>query len=53
MHLPSRKSDADFVSQFNKYLVPFIGSKEHLELIAKYGFTKSELPEKKTEELCK
>jgi len=48
-----RKADADFAAEFNKYLVPFLGSKEHLEITAKYGFTKAELPEKKTEELCK
>jgi polar amino acid transport system substrate-binding protein len=48
-----RKSDTEFVTEFNKYLVPFLGTKEHLEITAKYDFTKEELPSKSTEELCK
>ncbi len=47
-----RKSDADFVAEFNKLLVAYLGTKEHLDLVAQYGFTKAELPEKTTAELC-
>jgi polar amino acid transport system substrate-binding protein len=48
-----RKEDADLLAAFNEQLKPFIGTKEHLELIKPFGFTEGELPERTTAELCK
>src|ERR671919_574993 len=47
-----RPEDQAFVDEFNKQLADFIGSKEHLELVAPFGWTEDELPQMTTEELC-
>ncbi|MBX6321716.1 MAG: ectoine/hydroxyectoine ABC transporter substrate-binding protein EhuB [Rhodospirillaceae bacterium] len=47
-----RKEDKDLLAEFNKYLVPFIGSPEHLALVTPFGFGKGFLPTKTTAELC-
>ena len=47
-----RKEDTSLRNEFNKYLKAFIGSPEHLALVKQFGFTKNELPEKSTAELC-
>lgn len=47
-----RKSDKDLRDAFNKALVPFIGSKEHLALVTPLGFGKGFLPTKTTEQIC-
>jgi polar amino acid transport system substrate-binding protein len=47
-----RPEDQAFVEEFNKQLADFIGSKEHLDLVAPFGWTEDELPQMTTEELC-
>jgi polar amino acid transport system substrate-binding protein len=47
-----RPEDQAFVDEFNKQLAEFIGSKEHLDLVAPFGWTEDELPQMTTEELC-
>jgi polar amino acid transport system substrate-binding protein len=47
-----RPDDQAFVEAFNKELAEFIGTEEHLKLVAPFGWTKDELPEKTTAELC-
>jgi polar amino acid transport system substrate-binding protein len=47
-----RPDDKDFHDAFNKVLVAYRGSDEHLALVEPFGFTKSEMPEKTTAELC-
>lgn len=47
-----RKEDQAFVEAFNEELTAFIGSEEHAALVEPFGFTKAELPEKTTAELC-
>jgi polar amino acid transport system substrate-binding protein len=47
-----RPEDKDFLEAFNKVLVSYRGSEEHLALVEPFGFTKSEMPEKTTAELC-
>ena len=47
-----RKDDVDFLKEFNKYLVPFIGTPEHLELVKRFGITETEFPEVTTAKLC-
>jgi polar amino acid transport system substrate-binding protein len=47
-----RKEDASLVKAFNAELVKFIGTEEHLKLIAPFGWTKEELPNKSTADLC-
>jgi len=47
-----RPEDDAFRQEFNKHLADFIGSEEHLALVEPFGFTKDELPQKTTEELC-
>ncbi|MGH6945360.1 MAG: ectoine/hydroxyectoine ABC transporter substrate-binding protein EhuB [Geminicoccaceae bacterium] len=47
-----RKEDQAFLDEFNKHLTEFIGTQEHLDLVAPFGWTKDELPTKTTEELC-
>lgn len=47
-----RKEDEDLITEFNKQLKDFIGTPEHLELVKAFGFTKAELPDKTTVELC-
>lgn len=39
-----RRADAELLAAWNAALKPFVGSPEHLELIARFGFTRSELP---------
>ena len=49
-----RKSDSDLVSAVNKELATFLGSREHRELVAPFGFTESELPGNATAEaICR
>jgi polar amino acid transport system substrate-binding protein len=47
-----RPEDEAFLQEFNKHLAEFIGSEEHLELVAPFGFTEDELPTMAAEELC-
>jgi polar amino acid transport system substrate-binding protein len=47
-----RPEDDAFRQEFNRHLADFIGSEEHLALVEPFGFTKDELPQKTTEELC-
>ena len=47
-----RPEDQAFLEEFNQHLAEFIGSEEHLALVEPFGFTKDELPQKATEELC-
>jgi polar amino acid transport system substrate-binding protein len=47
-----RPEDQAFVDAFNAELAEFIGTEEHLQLVAPFGWTKDELPEMTTEELC-
>ena len=47
-----RPEDQAFLEAFNAELAEFIGTEEHLALVAPFGWTKDELPEKTTEELC-
>lgn len=48
-----RKEDRDLLKEFNAQLKEFIGSEEHLELVAPFGFTKDQLPGEVTAaELC-
>ena len=47
-----RPEDQAFVDEFNKQLAEFIGTEEHLALIAPFGWTEDELPQMTTEELC-
>lgn len=48
-----RKQDQELLDIFNQKLKTFIGSPEHLELVAPFGFTETELPEEVTAtELC-
>jgi polar amino acid transport system substrate-binding protein len=47
-----RPEDETFRQEFNKHLADFLGSEEHLALVEPFGFTKDELPQKTTEELC-
>lgn len=39
-----RKDDHEFLDAFNAELAKFIGTPEHIALIARFGFTKDELP---------
>jgi len=39
-----RKEDLELRNQFNHHLKPFIGTEEHLNLVAPFGFTREELP---------
>jgi polar amino acid transport system substrate-binding protein len=47
-----RPEDQAFLKEFNKYLVAFIGTPQHLALVKPFGFTKDDLPDKTTAELC-
>ena len=47
-----RPDDQAFLEAFNAALAEFIGAEEHLALVAPFGWTKDELPEMTTEELC-
>lgn len=49
-----RQSDQDLIEAFNRELGAFIGTEEHLRLIARFGFTEAELPGKvAAEALCR
>jgi polar amino acid transport system substrate-binding protein len=49
-----RKSDQALADAFNAELASFIGSPEHLQLVAPFGFTRLEMPgEVTTEALCR
>ena len=45
-------SDTDLLEAFNKELVAFLGTPEHLALVTPFGFGKDYLPVKTTAELC-
>jgi polar amino acid transport system substrate-binding protein len=47
-----RPEDQAFLKEFNKDLAAFIGTPEHLALVKPFGFTKDDLPDKTTAELC-
>jgi polar amino acid transport system substrate-binding protein len=47
-----RPEDQAFLEEFNKQLADFIGTEEHLALVAPFGWTEDELPTMTTEELC-
>ena len=47
-----RPEDEAFIEEFNRQLAEFIGSEEHLALVEPFGFTKDELPQKTTQDLC-
>jgi polar amino acid transport system substrate-binding protein len=47
-----RPEDQAFLEEFNKQLADFIGTEEHLALVAPFGWTEDELPQTTTEELC-
>ncbi|MGH6895574.1 MAG: ectoine/hydroxyectoine ABC transporter substrate-binding protein EhuB [Geminicoccaceae bacterium] len=47
-----RPEDQAFLKEFNQHLADFIGTEEHLELVAPFGWTEDELPVKTTAELC-
>jgi polar amino acid transport system substrate-binding protein len=47
-----RPEDQAFLEEFNNQLADFIGSEEHLALVAPFGWTEDELPTMTTEELC-
>jgi polar amino acid transport system substrate-binding protein len=49
-----RPEDKDLLEAFNAELVKVIGSKEHLDILAKYGILPSEVPKNvRTADLCK
>ena len=49
-----RKEDKAFLDEFNRHLTEFIGSQQHLEMVAPFGFFETELPGSlTTEELCR
>ena len=47
-----RLTDAAFRDAFDRHLRAFRGSDEHVALIAPFGFTRAELPERSTADLC-
>jgi polar amino acid transport system substrate-binding protein len=47
-----RKEDKALLKEFNRHLVQFIGTREHLNLVDEYGITEQEIPQKSTKELC-
>ena len=47
-----RKSETEFVVQFNKILKDFIGTPPHLEIMTTHNLHPSELPERTTAALC-
>lgn len=46
------KDDVAFLETFDAALADFVGSEEHLEIIAAYGLTAADLPTMTLEELC-
>lgn len=47
-----RKEDEELRAAFNKRLASFIGSREHMALVKRFGFGKAYLPDKTTAQLC-
>ena len=47
-----RPADQDLYEEFNRHLVEFVGSPEHIELVTPFGFGEGYLPNLTTEELC-
>ncbi len=47
-----REEDADLRQAFNQHLADFIGSEEHWETVAPFGFTPEMAPDKTAEQLC-
>ncbi|WP_142847695.1 ectoine/hydroxyectoine ABC transporter substrate-binding protein EhuB [Telmatospirillum sp. J64-1] len=47
-----RPGDTDFLEAFNRELLAFRGSEEHLALVEPFGFTAAEMPDRTTAELC-
>lgn len=47
-----RKEDKGLLAAFNKRLVAFIGTPEHIELVTPFGFGEGFLPTKTTADLC-
>jgi polar amino acid transport system substrate-binding protein len=48
-----RFQDDDLLAAFNKHLLGFLGTPEHLALVANFGVTKYELPDRTTAEICR
>lgn len=46
------KADQSLRDAFNVELAKFIGTPEHVQILAKYGMTKSEIPNAKIDKLC-
>lgn len=47
-----RKEDADLVEAFDRELRSFLGTPEHLDVVARFGVSAAELPQATTAELC-
>lgn len=50
--LAFRPEDTDLRDAVNKELQAWLGTEDHLKTVAPFGFDKSNLPQKKTAELC-
>ena len=48
-----RFQDADLLAAFNKHLLEFRGTPEHLALVSRFGVTKDELPDLTAAEICR
>lgn len=48
-----RFQDADLLAAFNKHLLEFLGTPEHLALVVNFGVTKYELPDRTAAEICR
>lgn len=48
-----RKEDADLRDAFDRQLATFVGSPEHLALMARFGLGPDNLPDRRTAELCR
>lgn len=47
-----RREDADLVEAFDRELRSFLGTPEHLDVVARFGISAAELPTATTAELC-
>lgn len=47
-----RPADTGLRDEFNRHLMAFRGTPEHLALVAPFGFTASEMPDRTTAEIC-
>jgi polar amino acid transport system substrate-binding protein len=47
-----RSGDAELREEFNRNLLELLKSPEYLDLIEPFGFTRADLPDRKTAELC-